>query len=110
MPLGIADFRKLVALDENNPLSRFALGQALFREADNDDMLNEAAGHLRFSNENDPEHLATFLIFAQVLIKLGLDDEARTVLQVGHKKTVGLEMGQGHDLGPAMEDLLESIE
>ena len=109
MPLGIEDFRKLVALDENDPLSRFALGQALFREADGPEMLNEAAEHLLFTNAKDPEHMATYYILGQILIKLGRNDEARNVLETGREKVAGLGEGQGRDLCPAMAELLESI-
>ena len=42
MALSVAKLRKLVALDEEDPLSRFALGQALFQEG-SIEALNEAA-------------------------------------------------------------------
>lgn len=109
MPLGIADFRKLVAIDESDPLSHFALGQALFREADNPEMLNEAAEHLWFTHKNDPEHLANYLILGQLLIKLDRKDEARSVLEAGQSKATGVGKGMGHDLAPAMAELLESL-
>ena len=109
MPLSIADFRKLVAIDENDPLSRFALGQALFREGDDPEMLKEAAEHLSFTNAKDPEHLATYYILGQLLIKLGRTDEARNVLEAGQTKAAGVGKGMGHDLGPLMAELLESL-
>jgi len=109
MPLGIEDFRKLVALDEDDPLSRFALGQALFKESDNPQLLTEAAEHLSFTNAKDPGHLATYYILGQVLIKLGRNGEARKVLEAGQVKAAGVGHGMGHDLGPLMAELIESI-
>ena len=109
MPLGIEDFRKLVALDENDPLSRFALGQALARETDKPELLEEAAEHLAFTNQHDPDHLATYHILGQLLIKLNRNDEARGVLEAGIQKVAGVGDGKGKDLGPVLQQLLESI-
>ncbi len=49
MALDLAQSRKLVALGEDDPLSRFALGQALFQEG-GIEALHEAAEHLLFAN------------------------------------------------------------
>ena len=49
MPLDLPKLRKLVALDENDPLSRFALGRKLAESSEPTD-LAEAAGHLLFAN------------------------------------------------------------
>ncbi len=106
--MDVSRFRKLVALDEDDPLSRFGLGQALFQEGTNE-ALTEAAGHLAFANERDPHHLATYHILGQVLVKLGRNDEARAVLSAGVEKTAGLTEGMGRDLGPAMAGLLQSL-
>ncbi len=109
MPLDITQLRKLVALDEDDPLSRFALGQALFQKGDNPETLNEAAEHLLFANAKDPDHLATYHILGQLLIRLGRTDEARSVLEAGRQKTAGVGDGMGRDLGPAMAKLLETL-
>ena len=109
MPLDLSQFRKLVAMDDSDALSRFALGQALFRQDDSPEALNEAAEHLLFANAKDPDHLATYHVLGQVLIKLGLKDEARAILQVGSTKAAGVGAGMGHDLGPAMATLLETL-
>ncbi len=82
MALDISKLRKLVALDEDDPLSRFALGQALFQER-SIEALNEAVEHLFFANTKDPDHLATYHVLAQVLIKLDRNSEARDVLSAG---------------------------
>jgi Flp pilus assembly protein TadD len=106
MALDVEKLRKLVALDENDPLSRFALGKKLFETGDN---LEEAASHLRFANERSPGHLATYHILGQVLMKLGQNDEARRVLATGMERVAGVGEGMGRDLGPAMQALIERI-
>lgn len=108
MALNIERFRKLVALDEDDPLSRFALGQALFREGDVES-LNEAAEHLITANTKAPDHLATYHILGQTLIKLGRTGEARDVLTAGCEKTRAMGEGMGRDLGPAMAELLRTL-
>ena len=109
MPIDITQFRKLLAMDDSDPLSRFALGQALFKQGQSPKELDEAAEHLRFANSKDPDHLATYLLLGQALIKLGREDEAKAVLQAGSKKAEGVTVGMGHDLGPAMIELLETL-
>jgi predicted Zn-dependent protease len=101
-------FRKLVALDEDDPLSRFALGQALFQEG-SIKALREAAEHLLFANARSPDHLATYHVLGQVLIKLGRNGEARNVLLEGCEKVARVGQGMGRDLGPAMADLLGTL-
>ncbi len=108
MALDVARFRELVALGEDDPLSRFALGQALFREGGLE-ALQEAAEHLLFANAKAPTHLATYHVLGQVLIKLGRTSEARRVLTEGCEKVGGVGDGKGRDLGPAMADLLGTL-
>ena len=108
MALDVAKLRKLVALDEDDPLSRFALGQALFQEG-SVESLNEAAEHLIFANTTAPEHLATYHVLGQVLIRLERIGEARRVLTTGGKKVGGIGEGMGRDLGPAMAELLRTL-
>ncbi len=109
MALDVARFRKLVALDEDDALSRFALGQALFQQGDRPEALKEAAEHLVFANTKAPSHFATYHALGQVLIELGRKDEARAILQAGSTKAAGVGVGMGHDLGPAMAKLLETL-
>ncbi len=106
MALDIPTLRKLVALDVNDPLSRFALGKKLF-ELNTD--LEEAAEHLRFANEKAPQHLATYHIYGQVLARLGRKDEAKRIFTEGLKQTAGIGEGMGRDLGPAMQQLLAEL-
>ena len=106
MALDVAKLRKLVALDENDPLSRFALGKKLFETEASPEALAEAAEHLRFANEKAPEHLATYHILGQVLMKLGRNDEARQVFERGIVNAEAVGEGMGRDLAPAMRELL----
>lgn len=107
--MDVAKLRKLVALDENDPLSRFALGQALARESDTEG-ISEAVKHLTFATEHDPDHLATYHVLGQALVKLGRMSEARRILTAGCEKVAAAGGGMGRDLGPAMTELLETIE
>ena len=106
--MDVARFRKLVALDEDDPLSRFGLGQALFQEGSTQ-ALHEAAEHLLFANAKAPDHLATYHVLGQVLIKLRRNSEARDVLSAGCEKAEAVGDGMGRDLGPAMAELLRAL-
>jgi predicted Zn-dependent protease len=107
--MDLPKLRKLVSLDENDPLSRFALGKKLLEEAGGEAMLAEAAEHLRFANRTAPDHLATYHILAQTLIRLGKKEEARQVLAAGVEKSAAFAHGMGRDLGPLMQDLLKAL-
>jgi hypothetical protein len=109
MAMDVPMFRKLVALDANDPLARFGLGKKLFESENSPGALAEAAEHLRFANERAPEHLATYHVLGQVLLKLGEKEEARRVLQAGCERSAGIGEGMGRDLGPAMAELLASL-
>ena len=106
MALDIPKLRKLVSLDPDDPLSRFALGKKLFETDPTADALAEAAEHLRFANAKAPDHLATYHVLGQVLIRIGRHDEARRVLEAGIERVAGVGEGMGRDLGPAMQDML----
>ena len=109
MGMDVSTFRKLVALDVNDPLNRFGLGKKLFEEDQSQEALTEAAEHLRFANAKAPEHLATYHILGQVLIKLGQTQEAKQVLQAGCERSADVVEGMGRDLGPTMAQLLASL-
>jgi hypothetical protein len=108
MAMDLPTLRKLVSLDENDPLSRFALGKKLADEG-TDEAVREAATHLRFANGRAPSHLATYHLLSQVLIRLGERDEARRVLEEGIKRVAGIGEGMGRDLGPLMRQMLDSL-
>ena len=103
--MDLATFRKLVALDPNDPLSRFALGKKLWETGE----AAEAVEHLQFANVKAPEHLATYHILAQALVKLGRFAEARPVLAEGIRRVAEVGEGRGRDLGPAMTEMLRQI-
>jgi predicted Zn-dependent protease len=109
MAMDLITLRKLVALDVNEPLSRFALGKKLFEEAAAPAALEEAADHLRFANARAPDHLATYHILGQALMRLGRNQEARGVLEEGVRRVSAVGHGMGRDLGPAMEALLQKL-
>jgi predicted Zn-dependent protease len=107
--MDVPKLRKLVALDPNDPLSRFALGRKLLETEESPDALAEAAEHLTFANARDPSHLATYHILGQVLIRLGRNEEARRVLTAGLERAAAVGEGMGRDLGPAMQEMLASL-
>lgn len=114
MAMDLPKLRKLLALDPNDPLSRYALGRKLWEQASSDpanthSMLAEAIGHLRFANAADPRHLATYHVLSAALIAADLPDEARPVLRAGLAKASAVTEGMGKDLGPLMAAMLDSI-
>jgi predicted Zn-dependent protease len=109
MAMTVDKFRRLVALDPNDPLSRFALGKKLFEERASDATLTEAIEHLAFANERAPEHLATYHILGQALIAAGRADEAKIVLAKGIERCAAVGEGMGRDLLPAMQELLDRL-
>jgi len=108
MPMDLPTLRKLLSMDPDDPLSRFALGRRLAEEPDAASC-EEAIEHLRFANARDPGHLATYHVLGQLLIRLGRVDDARDVLTRGLRRAEGLGEGMGRDLGPAMEALLNAL-
>lgn len=107
--MDLPKLRKLLALDPNDPLSRFALGKKLFEEGTTPAEWTEAADHLTFANTRAPEHLATYHILGQTLIRLDRKDEARRVLEEGIRRTSDIGHGMGRDLAPAISDLLARL-
>ncbi len=105
----LEQLRQLVALDPEDALSRFSLGQKLFAEGQTREVIEEAATHLEYANRRDPSHLATYHILAEVLIKLDRIEDAQKVLEAGIAKTIGVPEGMGGDLRPILEDLLMSL-
>lgn len=109
MAMDLPKLRKLLALDPNDPLSRFALGKKLFEDGTTEAEWAEAAEHLAFANQRAPEHLATYHILGQTLIRLGRKEEARPVLEEGVRRVGDVGHGMGRDLGPAMSAMLEAL-
>ena len=109
MAMELSTLRKLLALDPNDPLSRFAIGKKLFETSDEPAALEEAAEHLRVAQARSPEHLATYHILSQVLIKLNRPTEARPLLAEGVRRTAAVGSGMGRDLGPVMAEILAGL-
>jgi len=109
MPINISALRELVAMDESDPVARFALGQRLFSESSSRDGVNEAALHLEAAHDLDPNHLATYQVLGQVYIQQNRIEEAREILEEGIRRASREQQGSGHDLVPIMEGLLESL-
>ena len=98
MPLDEPKLRKLVAIDPAAPLSRVALGRKLAE-----------AEHLSFANEHAPDHLATYPVLGDALIRLGRTDDARRVLAAGLPRAEAVGQGMGRDLAPAMRVMLDGL-
>lgn len=109
MAMDLVKLRKLVALDENDPLSRFALGKKLVEEGQTREEWEEAVGHLAFANQRSPEHLATYHMLGTALMRLGRTEEARRVLEEGVRRVAAVGGGMGRDLGPVMQQMLEQL-
>jgi len=107
--MDLAKLRKLVALDERDPLSRFALGRKLLELNESRAALDEACEHLQFSNQHAPDHLATYHLLGQALIATGRTDEARRVLAEGIARVRSVGEGMGRDLGPTMQGMLDGL-
>ena len=108
--MDLPTLRKLVALDVNDPLSRFALGKKLTEIASSPAELSEAAEHLTFANQKSPGHLATYHALSDLLIRLNRKDEARPILEEGIRRVAGVGEGMGRDLGPGMQQMLKSLQ
>ena len=108
MALDLPKLRRLVALDQQDALSRFALGRKLSESSDATE-LSEAVEHLQFANRKSPDHLATYHILAKTLIQLDRKEEARSVLDEGIKRAQAVSEGMGRDLAPAMQEMRDSM-
>jgi predicted Zn-dependent protease len=115
MALDLPKLRKLVAMDPADPLSRFALGKKLMESAGSADApeeraaLLEAAENLRQANAKAPEHLATYHVLSQTLVRLGEKVEAREVLKLGIERASEVTEGMGRDLAPLMREMLSNL-
>jgi predicted Zn-dependent protease len=105
MAMDLEKLRKLLSLDPDDPLSRFALGRKLAEIGEH----AEAVEHLRFANVAAPAHLATYRVLSESLMALGHRDEAKKVLTVGIEKVRGVGEGMGRDLGPIMQEMLDRL-
>lgn len=115
MALDLPKLRRLLAIDPDDPLSRFALGRKLAEAAGTPDApdeqaaLAEAAEHLAVANVRSPEHLATYHVLSQALVRLGRTDDARRVLTSGIGRASLVTEGMGKDLAPLMRETLARL-
>jgi predicted Zn-dependent protease len=109
MALDVPKLRKLLALDPDDALSRFALGNGLLTRDGSPAALAEAAEHLRVANAKAPEHLATYHLLAQALIGQREHAAARPVLERGIARAGQVTEGMGKDLAPAMRAMLAEL-
>ncbi|MDX1973530.1 MAG: hypothetical protein SFY68_13450 [Candidatus Sumerlaeia bacterium] len=107
MTIRIEQVRQLVALYPDDTALRFTLGQKLVEEG-SPESLAESLEHLEFVRQFDHRNAANALIYGKALIQLGREDEAREVIMEGLQKAYKLS-DHGHDLIPALKELLESL-
>lgn len=109
MGVSLEALRKFVALDPEDGTMRFALGQKLYEEVKTPEGLAEAVGHLRAANAKSPGHCATYYVLGCALVDFGARDEAVEVLKRGYDLVVAMPEAEGHDLAPAIQELLDTI-
>jgi len=94
----------------DDPMMRFALGQKMLEEfPDDQEKLTEACDHFAFVEEKQPGHATNSLSYGKALIILKQDEKAKEVLNTGLDKAKKMSDG-GHDLIPALEELLKSLD
>jgi hypothetical protein len=107
--LDLAKLRKLLALDPDDALSRFALANGLLTQDGSPAAKAEALEHLRFAHAKDAAHLATCRLLGELLVDAGAHVEARQVLSAGLARMPDVGEGMGRDLGPVMQALLDRL-
>lgn len=108
MAIKIEQVRALVEIYPDDCALRFTLGQKLFEEGTEAE-LKEALDHLAFVHKNDARNAANELVYAKALLKANQPDEAREILMAGLAKAKAVS-AEGHDLVPAIQELLESLD
>lgn len=108
MPIPIQNIRALVEQFPDDPTMRFALGQRLV-EDNNPDDLDEAIEHLEFVRKHDAGNAANFMILGKAYVAKDMEDEALEILMEGLQKANAMS-DAGHDLIPAIQELLESLD
>lgn len=104
----ITDLREMVELDPDDALMRYVLATRLLEDHASGS-LEEAVEHLEFVVEKDPQHVASYLALGQAYLRQGRDDVARDCLENGKQIAGELQHGEGLDLVPQFEELLESL-
>jgi hypothetical protein len=107
MTIRIEQVRQLVALYPEDTALRFTLGQKLAEEG-SPESLAESLEHLEYVRQFDHRNAANSLVYGKALIQLNRDEEAREIVMEGLQKAYSLS-DHGHDLIPALRELLDSI-
>lgn len=103
----ITELREMLELDPDDLELRYTLGMHLLEDIDGDP--REAAEHLRHALDIDPRYVASHLALGQAYMRLGKEDDARATLQDGLEVARTLKHGEGLDLVPQFEELLEEL-
>lgn len=74
-----ANLERLLAAGRDNALLRFGLGQACLR----DDLVQQAADHLRAATRHDPGYSAAWKLLGKALERLGDTDAAEAAWSQG---------------------------
>jgi len=104
----ISDLREMVELDPEDAVMRYVLGTRLL-EDDAPGSLGEAVENLEAVIRTDPKHVASYLALGRAYLRQGHEDKARETLEEGMSIAEGLKHGEGRDLIPEFEELIESI-
>lgn len=101
----ISQLREMLELDPDDLELHYALGARLLENGD----LREAVDHLVSVIDLDPNHVASHLALGQAYMRLGREEDAREVLEDGLTVAETLQHGEGHDLVPQFEALLNEL-
>lgn len=110
MAIDIAALRAFVDMDPDDAMMRFALGQKIHEEVKTPAGLAEALGHLRFAWSKDSRNAVYGYTLGQALLESGDEDQAREVLEAAFERASAARDSEGHDLAPAIRELLERMD
>lgn len=78
----IDNLEKMLASGNDSAMLRFGIGSAYF----NNKQYQQAVPHLQKCIEMDSSYSAAYKLLGKAQIKLGMDEQARTILQTGLKQ------------------------
>lgn len=110
MAIDLSALRAFVDADPDDAMMRFALGQKLHEEVRTPDGLREAVDHLRFAWSRDGRNAVYAYTLGQALLEIGEEAEAREVLEAAYERASAARDSEGHDLAPAIRELLERMD
>lgn len=101
----ISQLREMLELDPDDLELHYTLGMRLLDNGD----IREAVDHLVSVIDLDPNHVASHLALGQAYMRLGREEDAREVLEDGLAVAETLQHGEGHDLVPQFEEMLNEL-